>query len=81
MDLGGVELLDAALGAGDDQLDALGLPATAIALAADGEEGDDRLRGGDGDDTLRGGDGDDVLRGGPGNDTLDGGAGNNTVVD
>jgi Ca2+-binding RTX toxin-like protein len=79
MDLGGVELLDASLGAGDDQLDALGLPAAAIALAAAGQDGDDRLRGGDGDDVLRGGDGDDILRGGPGNDTLDGGAGNNVV--
>jgi Ca2+-binding RTX toxin-like protein len=81
MDLGGVELLDAALGAGHDQLDAFGLPAGAIALRADGEDGDDRLRGGDGDDWLRGGDGDDILIGGPGNDDLDGGAGNNTVID
>jgi Ca2+-binding RTX toxin-like protein len=81
LDLGGVELLDAALGAGDDELDAFGLPADAIALRADGQDGHDRLRGGDGDDILRGGDGDDLLRGGPGNDDLDGGAGNNTVID
>ena len=81
MDVGGVELLDIALGAGDDQLDALGLPADAIALHADGEDGDDRLRGGDGADVLRGGDGDDHLVGGPGSDDLDGGAGNNTVID
>ena len=79
--IGGVELLDAALGAGDDQLDASGLPADAIALRADGEDGHDRLRGGDGDDWLRGGDGDDMLIGGPGSDDLDGGAGNNTVID
>ena len=81
LEIGGVELLDAALGAGDDQLDASGLPANAIALRADGEDGHDRLRGGDGDDWLRGGDGDDMLIGGPGSDDLDGGAGNNTVID
>ena len=81
MDVGGVELIDVALGAGDDQLDAFGLPADAIALAADGQDGNDRLRGGDGDDRLRGGDGDDMLIGGPGSDDLDGGAGNNTVID
>ena len=81
MEVGGVELLDIALGAGDDQLDALGLPANAIALHADGEDGNDRLRGGDGADVLRGGDGDDHLVGGPGDDDLDGGAGNNTVID
>jgi Ca2+-binding RTX toxin-like protein len=81
LDLGGFELLDAALGAGDDRLDAFGLPAGAIALRADGEDGNDRLRGGDGADVLRGGDGDDQLVGGPGADDLDGGAGNNTVID
>ena len=81
LDLGGVELLDAALGAGDDEFDAFGLPADAIALRADGQDGNDRLRGGDGDDILLGGDGDDVLRGGPGDDDLDGGPGNNTVID
>jgi Ca2+-binding RTX toxin-like protein len=79
LDLGAVELLDAALGAGDDRFDALGLPADAIALHVDGEDGDDRLRGGDGADVLRGGDGDDRLVGGPGDDDLDGGAGTNII--
>ena len=65
--------------AGDDVVDAVGLGADAIALAADGDLGNDRLRGGDGPDVLRGGPGDDILRGGPGIDDLDGGPGTNVV--
>ena len=42
---------------GDDVVDASGLSAGAIALTADGGDGDDVLIGGDGNDTLIGGDG------------------------
>jgi Ca2+-binding RTX toxin-like protein len=73
--------LSLTLGAGDDDLDAAALEADAIALRADGENGDDTLVGGHGPDTLRGGNGDDVLIGGPADDDLDGGAGNNTVIE
>jgi RTX calcium-binding nonapeptide repeat (4 copies) len=68
MDLAGFERITAALGDGDDRLDALQLQ---LPLVADGQDGDDRLRGGAGDD---------VLIGGPGVDVLDGGAGNNTIT-
>ncbi len=57
--------------AGDDVVEASGLPATAIQLTADGGDGDDVLIGGDGNDTLIGGAGDDVLIGGLGIDILD----------
>jgi Ca2+-binding RTX toxin-like protein len=67
--------------AGDDIVDAAGLPAGAIQLTLSGGDGDDVLIGGDGNDTLLGGPGDDVLLGGPGNDILDGGAGDNVVID
>jgi Ca2+-binding RTX toxin-like protein len=76
----GLTALDVALGADDDQFDAADLATDAVALRADGEDGNDRLRGGPGPDTLRGGIGDDVLIGGPGIDDLDGGPGNNTVT-
>ena len=66
--------------AGDDVIEASGLSTTAIALAADGGDGDDILIGGDGNDVLQGGAGDDVLLGGPGVDILDGGPGNNIVI-
>src|SRR5688500_2372736 len=58
---------------GDDVVEASGLAADAIALTADGWEGNDVLIGGDGNDTLIGGEGDDVLIGGPGIDVIDGG--------
>ncbi|HEX5926771.1 MAG TPA: calcium-binding protein, partial [Baekduia sp.] len=66
--------------AGDDVVEASGLAADAIALSADGGDGDDILIGGAGADTLLGAAGDDVLLGGPGLDTLDGGPGNNVVI-
>ena len=65
---------------GDDVVDASGLSAGAIALTADGGDGDDVLIGGDGNDTLLGGAGDDVLIGGPGQDILDGGPGDNILI-
>ena len=51
--------LSVALLAGDDALDASGLEADAIALRADGDDGNDHLVGGNGPDMLRGGNGDD----------------------
>jgi Ca2+-binding RTX toxin-like protein len=66
--------------AGDDVVQASGLSATAIALKADGGDGDDILIGGAGSNTLLGGAGDDVLIGGPGHNVLDGGTGNNTLL-
>ena len=66
--------------AGDDVVDASGLAAAAIALAADGGDGDDVLIGGAGNDTLLGGAGDDILIGGPGQDILDGGPGDNILI-
>jgi Ca2+-binding RTX toxin-like protein len=66
--------------AGDDVVEASGLTNTAIALTANGGDGNDVLVGGEGNDTLSGGDGDDVLVGGDGQDILDGGLGDNTVI-
>jgi Ca2+-binding RTX toxin-like protein len=66
--------------AGDDVVEASRLGATAIALVADGGEGDDVLIGGAGNNTLLGGAGDDVLIGGPGHNVLDGGSGNNILI-
>jgi Ca2+-binding RTX toxin-like protein len=66
--------------AGDDVVEASGLAAGAIALTADGGDGNDVLIGSDAADVLFGGAGDDVLLGGPGLDILDGGAGDNVVI-
>jgi Ca2+-binding RTX toxin-like protein len=66
--------------AGDDVVDASGLPAGVLGLTADGGAGADVLIGSAGDDILLGGDGDDVLIGGPGVDILDGGPGDNVVI-
>ncbi|WP_422931535.1 beta strand repeat-containing protein [Singulisphaera sp. PoT] len=65
---------------GDDVVVASALSAPAIALTADGGDGNDVLIGGDGNDTLLGGNGDDILIGGPGNDILDGGSGDNILI-
>jgi Ca2+-binding RTX toxin-like protein len=66
--------------AGDDVVDASGLPAGIIALTADGGIDDDVLTGSAGADILLGGAGDDVLIGGPGVDVLDGGTGSNILI-
>ena len=71
--------LSVGFASGNDRMDASGLEADAIALRADGDDGNDNLIGGKGPDMLRGGNGDDILVGGPGDDTLEGGAGNNTI--
>ena len=56
--------------AGNDVVEATGLAISAIALTANGGDGDDVLIGGKGNDVLDGGIGDDVLIGGPGVDLL-----------
>jgi Ca2+-binding RTX toxin-like protein len=66
--------------AGDDVVEASGLQVTAIALTADGGDGNDVLIGGDGADVLLGGAGDDVLLGGLGLDLLDGGDGDDIEI-
>ena len=77
----GVDRLTVSALAGDDVVDASGVPAGAILLTLDGGNGDDVLLGGAGDDTLLGGAGDDVLIGGPGLDVLDGAPGSDVVID
>lgn len=61
---------------GNDTLTGVGM---AVALALDGQGGNDTLVGGDADDALYGGSGDDVLSGGAGADILSGGAGEDTA--
>ena len=63
-------------GEGNDTLNA---QASTVAIVADGEAGDDTLRGGTLSDQLQGGQGNDLLSGGAGNDWLVGGEGNDTV--
>jgi Ca2+-binding RTX toxin-like protein len=65
--------------AGDDVVNASGLPDGLIGLTVDGGENDDVLVGSGGNDTLLGGLGDDILSGGPGVDVLDGGPGANVI--
>jgi Ca2+-binding RTX toxin-like protein len=57
-------------GAGDDTVDASGLPAGLISLQLNGGAGNDILIGSAGDDLVNGGQGDDVALLGPGNDTF-----------
>jgi Ca2+-binding RTX toxin-like protein len=66
--------------AGDDVVNASGLPDGLIGLTVDGGENDDVLVGSGGNDTLLGGLGDDILSGGPGVDVLDGGPGANVIL-
>ncbi len=66
---------------GDDSVDASGLSAAAMALVANGGDGNDVLIGGQGTDTLSGGAGDDVLIGGAVANVLDGGSGTNTILE
>ncbi|MBL9136361.1 MAG: hypothetical protein JNK85_10860 [Verrucomicrobiales bacterium] len=66
--------------AGDDVVEASGLPDGHLRLVADGGEGNDILVGSGGPDTLLGGPGDDVLLGGDGLDVLDGGPGDDVEL-
>jgi Ca2+-binding RTX toxin-like protein len=76
VDIGSTERLDVNGGGGDDVVSgATGLTGR-IVLDADGQDGNDSLRGGDGPDTLAGGDGRDVVRANGGQiDQIDCGAG------
>jgi Ca2+-binding RTX toxin-like protein len=76
----GVDRLTVRALAGDDVMDATGIPAGSILLTLDGGNDDDVLLGGAGDDTLLGGAGDDVLIGGLGTDVLDGAPGDDVVI-
>ena len=60
---------------GDDMFSNL----TSVPCRADGETGNDILRGGSSNDDLSGGGGNDQLSGGSGNDMLNGGSGNDVV--
>jgi Ca2+-binding RTX toxin-like protein len=64
----GLDSLTIEGGAGDDTIDASGLPAASIGLVLNGGDGNDVLRGGAGNDVLNGGDGRNVLSGGGGSD-------------
>ncbi|MCC7373556.1 MAG: hypothetical protein IT581_02795 [Verrucomicrobiales bacterium] len=66
--------------AGDDVIEASGLPDGFVRLTEDGGEGSDILIGSAGSDTLLGGPGDDVLIGGDGLDVLDGGPGDDVEI-
>ena len=71
----GVEQIDG--GAGQDTIDATGLPYGILIL---GQGGSDILIGGTGNDWILGGDGNDRLVGGVGNDRLLGGQGSDTLI-
>jgi VCBS repeat-containing protein len=64
--------------ANDNTFDASGMTSTEE-VVANGDDGNDTLRGGAGDDTLNGEGDDDDLSGNGGNDTIDGGTGDDTV--
>ena len=64
-------------GAGDDRLDASGLP-RGVTLV--GGAGDDTIVGSAGDDSIDGGDGNDTITAGAGDDTIDAGAGVNKIA-
>ena len=61
-------------------VEASGLAAGAIRLAANGDDGSDVLIGSDGDDVLTGGAGEDVILGGLGSDVIDGGDGDDVEI-
>jgi Ca2+-binding RTX toxin-like protein len=86
----GLDQLKVSAGAGDDVIDASGLPANHIGLILDGGAGNDTILGSHGNDTVIGGTGNDVaLLGagddlfiwnpGDGSDVVDGGAGFDTL--
>ena len=83
---GALDQLNVSAGAGDDVIDASGLPANHISLTLDGGAGNDTILGSHGNDTVIGGTGNDVAflgagddlfiwNPGDGSDTVDGGAG------
>jgi Ca2+-binding RTX toxin-like protein len=68
-------------GAGNDTIDASGVPAGTMALTLNGGDGNDTILGSHGDDTVTGGTGNDVAKLGDGNDlfTWNPGDGSDTV--
>jgi len=75
-----IDQLSVLAGAGNDTIDASGLPAGTIGLVIDGGAGNDTIIGSQGADTLMGGDGNDVVTGGRGNDTAFLGAGGDQFI-
>ena len=76
----GIDQLAVLAGAGNDTIDASGLPAGTIGLVIDGGAGNDTIIGSQGADMLMGGDGNDVVTGGRGNDTAFLGAGGDQFI-
>lgn len=66
--------------AGDDIVNAAGLPAGVIQLTLDGGPGNDRLTGSQGADVIVGGAGNDTITGGRGDDVLFGGGDDDTFI-
>jgi len=86
----GLDQLKVSAGAGDDVIDASGLPANHIGLILDGGAGNDTILGSHGNDTVIGGTGNDVAflgagddlfiwNPGDGSDVVEGGAGFDTL--
>jgi Ca2+-binding RTX toxin-like protein len=63
---------------GDDTINMTG---SAVAVRADGGEGNDVIQGGSAADTLLGGNGADLIAGGLGADSIYGGGGNDILID
>jgi Ca2+-binding RTX toxin-like protein len=74
------DVLTVAGGAGDDVIDARDVQTATMALALEGDAGNDTIQGSRFNDTLRGGDGNDVLIGGRGNDQVYGDAGDDRMT-
>jgi Ca2+-binding RTX toxin-like protein len=74
-----VELLDVDLGAGNDELSAVGNVAPLVVLDVDGGTGADTIRGGNGADVLNGGPDADFVDGQQGVDSIVGGTGDDVV--
>jgi Ca2+-binding RTX toxin-like protein len=68
MDIDGIERIEAHAGAGNDTIDASGLPAGRATLRLFAEDGDDRVIGSAGVDFINGGRGTDTVSMGAGND-------------
>jgi Ca2+-binding RTX toxin-like protein len=76
----GLDVLTVAAGAGNDVIDARDVQTSTMALALEGDAGNDTIFGSRNNDTLRGGDGNDVLVGGRGDDQVFGNAGDDRMT-
>jgi Ca2+-binding RTX toxin-like protein len=82
MDIDGIERIEAHAGAGNDTIDASGLPAGRATLSLFADDGDDRITGSAGVDFINGGRGTDTVAMGAGNDRFQWNPGEgNDVVD